>query len=217
MGKDYFSNMAVIPSSSSPTYIHPEQLAKALGGEARGDRVLAPGPGHSPKDRSLSIKVDPNAPDGFVVHSFAGDDPIDCKDHVRDKAGLGSFQPSRPNGNPGKKHVATYSYRDHSGALLYQVLRYAPKGFSQRHRGPDGEWINEQAERSVLYRWPEIIKYPDASIFVVEGEKDADRVAKLGHCATTIDGRGRWGVECVQALKDRHIFILQDNDEPRRR
>lgn len=41
-------------------------LAHALGGDVVGrDKVTVPGPGHSPRDRSLSIKLDPNAPDGF--------------------------------------------------------------------------------------------------------------------------------------------------------
>ena len=34
-----------------------------------GGRGRAPGPGHSAKDRSLSVKT--SAPHGFVVHSFA--------------------------------------------------------------------------------------------------------------------------------------------------
>ena len=52
-----------------------QTLAKALGGEVNRSQVLAPGPGHSAIDRSLSVKLDSNAPDGFLVHSFAGDDP----------------------------------------------------------------------------------------------------------------------------------------------
>jgi hypothetical protein len=77
-----------------------QALAAALGGEVSvsGDQVLCPGPGHSPKDRSLSIKLDCSAPDGFVVNSFAGDDAIDCKDYVRDKAGLAAWQPKKGNG-----------------------------------------------------------------------------------------------------------------------
>jgi putative DNA primase/helicase len=68
-------------------------LACALGGEVSGRQVLAPGPGHSHRDRSLSICIEPNAPDGFVVHSFAGDDPLVCKDYVRERLGLPSWQP----------------------------------------------------------------------------------------------------------------------------
>jgi hypothetical protein len=48
-----------------------QTLAKALGGEVNRSQVLAPGPGHSAIDRSLSVKLDSNAPDGFLVHSFA--------------------------------------------------------------------------------------------------------------------------------------------------
>jgi len=49
-------------------HISPQQLAAALSGEVSGNEVLAPGPGHSPRDRSLSIKIDPGAPDGFVAY-----------------------------------------------------------------------------------------------------------------------------------------------------
>ena len=47
-----------------------QTLARALGGEVNDGQVIAPGPGHSAKDRSLSVKLDNNAPDGFLVHSF---------------------------------------------------------------------------------------------------------------------------------------------------
>jgi hypothetical protein len=66
--------------------MHLQALAKALGGDVNGGQVLAPWPDHSATDRSLSVKLDSNAPDGFVVHSFAGDDPLVCRDHVRERA-----------------------------------------------------------------------------------------------------------------------------------
>jgi hypothetical protein len=67
----------------------PKQVAKVLGGEVvGGNQILAPGPGHSPKDRSLSIKLEASPPWDFLVHSFAGDDPIRCKDYIREKLGL---------------------------------------------------------------------------------------------------------------------------------
>jgi putative DNA primase/helicase len=69
------------------------ELARALGGEVSGRQVLAPGPGHSHRDRSISICIEPNAPDGFIVHSFAGDDPLVCKDYIRERLGLPSWQP----------------------------------------------------------------------------------------------------------------------------
>ena len=130
-----------------------QSLARALGGEVSGSQVLAPGPSHSANDRSLSIKLDPSAPDGFVVNSFAGDDPIACKDYVRSKAGIEPFKANgkrKPafdigkiisaqsaGGKPKGNIVATYDYTDDKGELLYQVVRYDPKDFRQRR--PDGK------------------------------------------------------------------------------
>jgi putative DNA primase/helicase len=68
-------------------------IARALGGEVAGQQVLAPGPGHSRLDRSLSIRIEPGAPAGFIVFSFAGDDPLACKDYVRERLGLPEWEP----------------------------------------------------------------------------------------------------------------------------
>ena len=70
------------------------QIAHLLGGEVVGGQVLAPGPLHSPDDRSLSVKIDPEADGGFIVHSFAGDDFQVCRDHVREKLGLPGWKPN---------------------------------------------------------------------------------------------------------------------------
>jgi putative DNA primase/helicase len=69
-------------------------IAAALGGQVSGrDTVLAPGPGHSPRDRSLAVRLEPTAPDGFVCHSHAGDDWRACRDHVRARLGLLPWEP----------------------------------------------------------------------------------------------------------------------------
>lgn len=80
--------MDLIPSA--------REAAKLLGGEATGARVLCPGPGHSHTDRSLSVWFRPDTPDGYIVHSFAGDDPLRCKDHVRERLRLSEWRPSAP-------------------------------------------------------------------------------------------------------------------------
>lgn len=74
--------------------IDARSVARALGGEVTGrDAVSAPGPNHSRHDRSLSVRLDANAPDGFVVNSFAGDDWALCRDYVRQRLGLPEWRP----------------------------------------------------------------------------------------------------------------------------
>ncbi|MBA7632893.1 hypothetical protein ES703_40449 [subsurface metagenome] len=54
--------------------------------------------------------------------------------------------------------VATYDYRDESGELLYQVVRYEPKDFRQRRPDGKGGWIwNLNNTRRVLYRLQELL------------------------------------------------------------
>jgi putative DNA primase/helicase len=68
-------------------------IAVALGGVVSGRQVLAPGPQHSPRDRSLSVCLSSDAPDGFLAHSHAGDDWRECRDYVRSRLGLPTWEP----------------------------------------------------------------------------------------------------------------------------
>jgi putative DNA primase/helicase len=68
--------------------------AQVLGGEIAGRQISCPGPGHSARDRSLSVCLSATAPDGFVCHSHAGDDWQACRDHVCSKLGLPTWRPS---------------------------------------------------------------------------------------------------------------------------
>jgi putative DNA primase/helicase len=65
-------------------------LQRALGGEISGGQLLCPGPGHSPRDRSLSVRP---IGDDFVVFSHSGDGWTQCKDFVRQRLGLPAWQP----------------------------------------------------------------------------------------------------------------------------
>lgn len=198
------------------------QVARALGGDVTGkDKVRAPSPGAPPSDRSLDILLDDSAPDGFVVQDYYGGDWRDAKDHIKKAMGvrwepapkvnpLASMQ-TRAKG-PSGKIVATYNYTDAAGELLYQVVRFDPKDFRQRKPDSRGGWVYAN-DRDVLYRWADLAQYPDATVFVCEGEKDADRLASLSHCATTVCGSSKWGAECVGPLKGRNVIILEDNDE----
>ena len=64
------------------------EIARALGGEVTNGQVLAPGPGHSARDRSLAVRLSPVSPYGFICHSFADEDWRQCREYVRDRLGL---------------------------------------------------------------------------------------------------------------------------------
>ena len=69
------------------------EVAMALGGDVvSANRVSAPGPGHSSRDRSLSVLI---IGSDFVVHSFSNDDWRECRDYVRARLGLAAFSPWR--------------------------------------------------------------------------------------------------------------------------
>jgi putative DNA primase/helicase len=65
------------------------EIARALGGEVAGRQVSCAGPGHSPRDRSLSVKISRDG--NILVHSFAGDDWRLCADYVHERLGLPAF------------------------------------------------------------------------------------------------------------------------------
>ena len=208
-------------------HISPQQLAAALGGEARGNKISAPGPGHSVEDRSLSILIDPSAPDGFVVYSHAGEDALPIKDYVRERAGLGKWEPARkprvdniarmanrvckPVAKAGSA-PAEYIYRLEDGTPYLRVVR---PGFYQSHW--DGSsWVNGAPEGpKIPYRLRELLEAEHDTVLIVEGEKDADNLAALGLLATTNSGGAeKWTADLNQYFKDREVYILPDNDEP---
>jgi hypothetical protein len=114
-----------------------------------------------------------------------------------------------------KQEVATYDYIDENGQLLFQAVRYEPKDFRQRRPSGNGGWVwNLKGVQLVLYRLPDVIK-ATGDILIVEGEKDADRLAALGFAATCNPmGAGKWRSEYSESLKGKNVVILPDNDEP---
>ena len=76
-------------SKNLRVFLDVRSIARELGGDVVGrDQVVAPGPGHSRHDRSLSIYISETAPDGFRTHSHAGDNWQDCRDYVKDRLGI---------------------------------------------------------------------------------------------------------------------------------
>jgi AAA domain len=137
----------------------------------------------------------------------------------RDKLGLPQFEPKANGSHHPSGHLEkSYRYVNEAGELLFQVVRFEPKGFRQRR--PDGRngWIwNLNGTRRVLYRLPEVIEALalERPVFIVEGEKDADALWRLGIPATcNPGGAGKWRDEYSQIFKSGRAFVVPDNDAP---
>ena len=216
-----------------PAYHLPsiEKIAEALGCDVTNGEALVPGPGHTAEDRSLAIKCDSAAPDGFVVHSFAGDDPIACRDHVKRKLGLPEFAKKKAGGSSSKNKkgngltkawspvVACYVYRQADGTPYLQVCRTAAKGFFQ-NKWNGQMWVTGKPDGpKIPYRLPELLASPlTAKVHVCEGEKDVEALVRIGFVATTnSQGANGWTDDLNEHFRDRHVYIHEDNDEEGRK
>lgn len=117
--------------------------------------------------------------------------------------------------------TATYEYYDANGVLLFQKQRFVnqdgKKTFRQRRPDGAGGWSWSLGDTpKVLYNLPAVAQAVEAgeTVYVVEGEKDADELIKLGYCATTMPGgAGKWKPIHTDALAGAKVEVLADNDE----
>ncbi len=200
-GKDGFVASGTSPTTHQPTLDN--VLARLKNFKRSGKGYTAQCPAHDDKRNSLSVSTGDN--ERILLKCHAG-----CSyEQVAAELGINSANARRAS-------LKEYKYVDESGELLYQVCRTEPKSFFQRRPDGRGGWINNlEGVRRVLYRLPQLLAADEqATVFIVEGEKDADRLASLEFVATTnASGAGKWRDEYNEHLRGRHIAILPDNDD----
>ena len=175
------------------------------------------------EDRTASLSVGEGKDGNAVLLCFAGCEATD----IVKALGLGMKDLFPEKDEPVRKRtpkvVASYAYTDEAGVLLSEKLRFHPKKFLQRRpdaKAKDGWSWKLDGVRKVLYRLPDVLAAVKAGwrVYVVEGEKDADALVKVGLCATTgPDGAGKWERSYSEALRGAHVVILPDADEPGRK
>lgn len=123
------------------------------------------------------------------------------------------------------KIVATYDYVDESGELLFQVVRLEPKTFRQRRKATPADdpkkvkdgWIwSVKGARLVPYRLPDLMEAValEKPVFIVEGEKDVDNLARLGITATcNAMGAGKWPDGLSDHFRGADVIHISDNDD----
>ena len=195
-------------------------------------------PSHDDNNPSLSIKI---AEDRILVNCHRGCSTkqicsaLDIKESdlfkksgitKNDQSNSGKKKPiAKINGDGlvqfhSEKHrrivteSARYIYHKSNGSEAFYVVRTDPKDF--RPLKPNGEMGLDGVER-VPYKLPEVLQGIKDSklIFLLEGEKDADRATEMGFVATTfLGGAGKWKAEYLEHFKGADVVLIPDNDHP---
>lgn len=171
-----------------------------------------------------------------LLYERKGLDIIDSIKYINDKYSLGiNIKPSKldnliswiknnvthPNKEayPGGKVDNVYVYTDKDSNPLYVNIRFSPKDFRQYSIIDEGEYYKLQfkgrIEKLVPYKFPKISKTINdgKTIFIVEGEKDADNLEKLGLTATSLKMKDEQLSEYAELFRGAHISIIGDKDE----
>lgn len=166
------------------------------------NEYIARCPCHDDKKQSLCIG---NGEKGVVLKCQAGCDTRAILDRVGLKPADLFFEKKQDN-RP--QVTATYQYPNG-----VQKLRRSDKSFTWRRPDGKGGWIyNRKGVPHNLYIAGELSE----DVAIVEGEKDADNLHKLGWTAVSGEdgaGPGKWRSEYTEQLRDFPVVIFQDNDD----
>jgi hypothetical protein len=112
-----------------------------------------------------------------------------------------------------RRIVKEYIYTDASGAPAHKTVRYEPKDFRQ-FRYADGAWLpGLNGSPRYVYNLPAVMTAE--TVYLVEGEKDADTLAEHGLVGTTVPmGAEKWEACYTPFFAGKHVVILRDNDDP---
>lgn len=172
-----------------------QDITRHFKGNWHGSYGSFPAPGHSRDDRGVTVKD--TAGGDVLFNSFNGADWREIKDECRRLGLLPERERANDNCN-GPRETGHYEYTDGDGVVLYRTVRVEQVGHRKKFKAqrPDGRggWINGIGDVDrVPYRLPEIkaaigqAALKDEAlptIYLVEGERKADKLASWGFTAT---------------------------------
>lgn len=190
------------------------------------------------KDRDPSLSITPGRSVAWVLHCHAGCETPDIADAAGapwgEVAGPREDKPlSEDNWMPcvarnGHTWQETYVYRNQHGTVVLGVSRCTSKCFAQWRpdatSGSGRKWSitlpdGTKAGAGIPYRLDDLLA-SDAlrNVWIVEGEKDANRLWSMGVPATcNAGGAGKWTAEHADWLIGRDVIIVADRDQPGRK
>ena len=197
-------------------------LAKLDGVKKTGKGWSAKCPAHDDQHSSLTVKIGDKGNIIVKCHREPGCSFYDIAKALGIKPTDLSPERDKSATADKSKTVAEYAYVDEHGSPLFYVVRKEPKSFRQYHLDANGNkaW-NMNGVRRVPYHLDELLKAvaDGRDVFIVEGEKDADNLRKLGLAATcNSQGAGNWSDEHSAYLKGAtgKITIIADRDSEKK-
>lgn len=177
-------------------------------------------PFHSDNDPSLSVNIKTGLfkcfgckESGDVFHFYQKTSGFDFKtalERMADDLGI------KKNGKGLGSILNTYTYQDIEGNTVFEVVRFENKEIRLRRPDGNGGWIwNIRGLSPLPYNLQGIESAK--TVFICEGEKDANTLIDLGLTATTnSNGAGNWKRELNPFFQGKDVVLLPDNDEPGR-
>lgn len=198
-----------------------------------GWTLRCPHPDHQDDTPSASLRAGDTQP--VLLHCFActpangskGAWLAQCVARIRAGTPLPPANPNRSGGGSGSAGyghpVADYAYCDQDGQVIAKKIRYQVEGgrksFSWK-RPYSGGWVDGLGPLTLaslpMYGLPSLAR--PGTVYVVEGEKDADRLHTLGVAAVTgAGGANKDPAACtlpedLTPLAGRDVVVIGDRD-----
>lgn len=185
-----------------------------------GKQFLGRCPAHDDSNPSLSIA---EGEDGKVLLKCFAGCPLE---EITSSLGIKVTDLFPEQEKPATSTKREYVYRNELGKELYKKIRIEPgfdgkkKSFYFERFDEDGKVVkNTKGCRKVLYHLPNVIAAikKKETVFLVEGEKDADKLASYGLTATTAPESLKWLQEFTETLKGANVVLLYDMDNTGRK
>ncbi len=195
------------------------------------DKAQCKCPAHDDKQASLTIT---RGRDSVLIHCHAN-----CSiENVLSAAGLKMsdlFYQEKRTGSSWQVYIesrekkpieAVYNYVSINGGYAFSKVRMQGKkmiyGTLASERFTYGLGGRTRKELCAVYA-PDGVQAINKAIsegkpiFIPEGEKDTDTLAKQGYTAFSYGGVNDWAADMAQLCKGAVVYVLADNDEPGRR